>query len=153
MLAAVFRIAGIGLCPFYPVAVLLLLFGGCGCIGNGSSRNGSYDGADGETRYPPRQPPLLSPIKPPMAPPTLLPMAAPASTALGSPTAIWLVPHPLRMMVAARIPIKDFSCSYPIIIILGRLFYKGLFPVNHLFGHASVNGDVFAIDEVVFVLT
>ncbi len=27
MLAAVFRIAGIGLCPFYPVAVLLLLLG------------------------------------------------------------------------------------------------------------------------------
>ena len=40
---------GIGLCPFYPVAVLLLLLGGCGCIGNGSSRNGPYDGADGRT--------------------------------------------------------------------------------------------------------
>ena len=26
-LAAVFRIVGIGLCPFYPVAVLLLLLG------------------------------------------------------------------------------------------------------------------------------
>ena len=32
-------------------------------------------------------------------------------------------------------------------------FIKGLFPINHLFGHASVNGDVFAIDEVVLVLT
>src|SRR5699024_9821857 len=107
-----------------------------------------------EPRYPPRQPPLLSPISPPMAPPTLLPMAAPASTALGSPAAIWLVPHPLRMMVAARIPIKDFFMFISLSLLCWTdCFIKGLFPINHLFGHASVNGDVFAIDEVVLVLT
>ena len=62
--------------------------------------------------------------------------------------------HPLRMMVAARIPIKDFFMFISLSLLCWTdCFIKGLFPINHLFGHASVNGDVFAIDEVVLVLT
>lgn len=145
---------GIGLCPFYPVAVLLLLLGGCGCIGNGSSRNGPDDGAYGGTPVSSSPASVTVTYQPADGTATLLPMAAPASTALGSPAAIWLVPHPLRMMVAARIPIKDFFMFISLSLLCWTdCFIKGLFPINHLFGHASVNGDVFAIDEVVLVLT
>ena len=83
-----------------------------------------------------------------------LPLTVFRLRALGSPAAIWLVPHPLRMMVAARIPIKDFFMFISLSLLCWTdCFIKGLFPINHLFGHASVNGDVFAIDEVVLVLT
>lgn len=49
MLAAVFRIAGDRAVFFLSGSCTPPAFGGCGCIGNGSSRNGPDDGADGGT--------------------------------------------------------------------------------------------------------